>query len=136
MNHANKLVLMINIPPVDLDSSMTLYNILNLPIFEPRIKKSLEYQIEGYNLAVIKGNKYACEWMFLILFVQYTTGIFFKNRRILDLEDKLSPVYNMASSGLKKMLVLIILYTHKSVSEDVCPVFLLLDTIDCLYVIC
>ena len=59
MNHANKLVLMINIPLVDLDSSMTLYKIHNLPIFEPRIKKSLEYQIEGYNLAVTKDNKYA-----------------------------------------------------------------------------
>ena len=28
----------------------------------------------------------------------------------------------MASSGLKKMLDLIILYTHKSVSQNVCPV--------------
>ena len=58
MNHADKLVLMINIPLVDLDSSMTLYKSNNLPIFEPRIKKSLEYQIEGYNLAVTKDNKY------------------------------------------------------------------------------
>ena len=39
MIHDNKLVLMINIPLVDLDSSMTLYKIHNLPIFEPRIKK-------------------------------------------------------------------------------------------------
>ena len=59
MNHDNKLVLMINIPLVDPDSKMTLYKIHNLPIFEPRIKKSLEYQIEGYNLAVTKDNKYA-----------------------------------------------------------------------------
>ena len=59
MNNDNKLVLMINIPLVDLDSSMTLYNFHNLPIFDPRIKKSLEYQIEGYNLAVTKDNKYA-----------------------------------------------------------------------------
>ena len=44
MNDANKLVLMINIPLVDLDSNMTLYKIHNLSIFEPRIKKSLEYQ--------------------------------------------------------------------------------------------
>ena len=58
MNHANKLVLMINIHLVDLDSSMTLYKIHNLPIFEPRKEKSLEYQIEGYNLAVTKDNKY------------------------------------------------------------------------------
>ena len=47
MNHADELVLMINIPLVDLDSSMTLYKIHNLPIFEPRINKSLQYQIEG-----------------------------------------------------------------------------------------
>ena len=59
MNHDNKLVLMINISLVDLDSRMTLYKIHNLPIFGPRIKKSLEYQIEGYNLAVTKDNKYA-----------------------------------------------------------------------------
>ena len=36
--------------------------------------------------------------------------------------DKLLPVYNMASSGLEKMLILTILYTHKGVSENVCPV--------------
>ena len=58
MNHANKLVLMMNIPLVDLDSIMTLYKIHNLPIFEPRIKKLLEYHIEGYNLDVTKDNKY------------------------------------------------------------------------------
>ena len=34
---------------MNLDSSMTLYKTHNLPIFEPRIKKSLEYQMEGYN---------------------------------------------------------------------------------------
>ena len=59
MNHANELVLMINIPLVDLDSNMTLYKIHNLAITEPRIKKSLKYQIEGYNLAVTEDNKYA-----------------------------------------------------------------------------
>ena len=55
-------------------------------------------------------------------------GYFLKNRTIFDLEDKLSPVYNMASSGLKKWLDFIILYTLKSVSENVCPVILFLDT--------
>ena len=59
MNHANIFVLMINFPLVDFDSSITWYKIYNLPIFEPRIKKSLEYHIEGYNLAVTKDNKYA-----------------------------------------------------------------------------
>ena len=42
----------------------------------------------------------------------------------------------MVKSGLKKMLLLIILYTCKSVSQNMCPVFLVLDTIDGLYVIC
>ena len=64
--------------------------------------------------------------MFLILFVQYTAGFFFfKNRTIFDLEDKLLPVSNMASSGLKKMLVLTILYTHKLVSEKVVLYFVI-----------
>ena len=49
-------------------------------------------------------------------------SFFLKNRTIFDLEDKLLPVSNMASSGLKKMLVLI-LYMDKSVSENVCPAF-------------
>ena len=47
---------------------------------------------------------------------------FLQNRIIFNSRDKLLPVYNMASSGLKKMLILTILYTHKSVSVDVCPV--------------
>ena len=34
----------------------------------------------------------------------------------------------MASSGLNKILDFIILYTHKSYSENVCPVILFLDT--------
>ena len=42
--------------------------------------------------------------MFLILFMYWTTGYFLKNRTDFYLEDELSPVYNMASSGLKKML--------------------------------
>ena len=55
-------------------------------------------------------------------------AFFLKNRTKIDLEDMLSPVSNMASSCLKKMLDIIIVYTHKSVSENVCPVILLLDT--------
>ena len=44
---------------------------------------------------------------------------FLKNRTNFDLEDKLLPVSNMASSGLEKMLDFIILCTLKSVSENV-----------------
>ena len=54
--------------------------------------------------------------------IVYYRFFFFKNRTIFDLEDKFLPVSNMASSGLKKTLDLINLYTHKSVSENVCPV--------------
>ena len=42
--------------------------------------------------------------------------------------DKLLPVSNMASSGLKKMLDHIILYTLKSVSENVYLIILFFDT--------
>ena len=42
---------------------------------------------------------------------------FLKNRTISHSRDKLLPVYNMASSGVKKVLILTILYTHKGVSE-------------------
>ena len=48
-------------------------------------------------------------------------GYFLQNRTNFDSVDKLLPVSKMASSGLKKMLDLIILYTLKSVSENVFP---------------
>ena len=44
---------------IDLDSSITLYKIYNLPIFNHEINKSLIYNIEGNNVAVTKDNKYA-----------------------------------------------------------------------------
>ena len=46
-------------------------------------------------------------------------GYFLNSRTIFDLVDKLLPVSNMASSGLKKMLDFLILYWSKSVSENV-----------------
>ena len=55
-------------------------------------------------------------------------GYFLKNRTNFDFEDKLLAVSNMASSGLKKMLDFIILYTLKSVSENVYLVILFIDT--------
>ena len=59
MSHGNKLVLMIKIPLIDLDSSMTLHKIYNLSIFHHEIGKSLLYKIERNNLSVTKDNKYA-----------------------------------------------------------------------------
>ena len=56
ISYDNKIILMIKIPLVDLNSSMTLYKIYNLPIFHHEISKFL-YNIEGNNLAVTKDNK-------------------------------------------------------------------------------
>ena len=54
----DKLIMMIRIPLIDLDSSMTLFKIYNLPIFNQDIGKSLKYRLEGNNLAVTKDQKY------------------------------------------------------------------------------
>ena len=50
--HGSKLVLMIRIPLIDLDTCMDLYKIYNLPIYDHYIGKSLTYDLEGTNLAV------------------------------------------------------------------------------------
>ena len=49
---------MIRIPLLDTDSTMTLYKVYNLPIYNPTIGKSLSYQLEGSNLAITKDNNY------------------------------------------------------------------------------
>ena len=59
ISHDNKIILLIKIPLIDLDSSMTLYKIYNLPMFHHEITKSLIYNIERNNLAVTKDNKHA-----------------------------------------------------------------------------
>ena len=58
ISHDNKIILMIKLRLIDLDSSMTLYIIYKLPIFHHEISKSLIYNIEGNNLAATKDNKY------------------------------------------------------------------------------
>ena len=55
--HGGKLVLMIRIPLINLDSVMNLYKIYNLPICNHHIGKSLQYLLEGTNLAITKDNK-------------------------------------------------------------------------------
>ena len=50
--------LKIKIPLLDSDSTMTLYKIYNLPIYNPDIGKSLSYQLEGSNLDLPKDNSY------------------------------------------------------------------------------
>ena len=54
----DKLIMMIRIPLIDLDSSMTLFKIYNLPIFNHDIGKLLKYRLEGNNLAVTKDQTY------------------------------------------------------------------------------
>ena len=54
----NKLILMIKIPLVDTDSTITLYKTCNLPIFHPDIGKSLAYELEGSNLAITQDRNY------------------------------------------------------------------------------
>ena len=43
---------------IDTESSMTLYKVYNLPIYNPTTGKSLKYNLEGSNLAVTKDNNY------------------------------------------------------------------------------
>ena len=54
----DKLIMMIKIPLIDLYSSITLFKIYNLPIFNHDIGKSLKYRVEENNLAVTKYQKY------------------------------------------------------------------------------
>ena len=50
---------MFKIPLIDLDSGMNLYKIYNLALYHHDIGKSVKYQLEGTNLAVMKDNNYA-----------------------------------------------------------------------------
>ena len=47
VTHGGKLVLMIRIPLVDLDSVINLYKMYNLPIYNHHIGKSLQYLLES-----------------------------------------------------------------------------------------
>ena len=49
---------MIRVPLIDTDSGMTLYKTYNLPIFHQNLGKSLQYKLEGNNLAVTRDVKY------------------------------------------------------------------------------
>ena len=57
--HGGKLVLMVRIPLIDLDSVMDLYKINNLSIYNHHIAKSLQYLLEGTYLVITKDSKYA-----------------------------------------------------------------------------
>ena len=57
--HDNKIIILIRLPLIDNDSSLDLYRIYNLPIFNPSINKALTYQLEANTLAVSKDGNYA-----------------------------------------------------------------------------
>ena len=49
---------MIRIQLLDTDSTMTLYSVYILPIYNPTIGKALSYRLERSNLAVSKDDSY------------------------------------------------------------------------------
>ena len=57
--HADKIILLIRLPLVHSDSSMTVYKVYNLPIFNHHIGKSLNYNLEGNYLAITNDRNYA-----------------------------------------------------------------------------
>ena len=59
ISHDNRIILIIKIPLIDLDSSMTLYKSYKPPVFHHEISKSVIYNIEGNNLAGYQG-QYIC----------------------------------------------------------------------------
>ena len=54
----NQLILMIRISLLDTDSTMTLYRVYYLPVYNPTIGKALSYKLEGSNLSVSKDDSY------------------------------------------------------------------------------
>ena len=57
--HDNKIIVLIKLPLIDHDSSLDLYRIYNLPIFNPSLNKALTYQLEANTLAVSADRNYA-----------------------------------------------------------------------------
>ena len=57
--HTDQIILLIRLPLVDSDSSMTLYKVYNLPIFNQHIGNSLKYNLEGNYLAITNDRNYA-----------------------------------------------------------------------------
>ena len=55
----DKIIMLVKIPLVDNQSSLNLYKIYNLPIYNPAIDKSVKYNIEGNSIAISSDNNYA-----------------------------------------------------------------------------
>ena len=57
--HDDKILILIKLPLIDHDSSLDLYRVYNLPVFNPSLNKALTYQLEANTLAVSRDRKYA-----------------------------------------------------------------------------
>ena len=57
--HDDKILILIKLPLIDHDSSLDLYRIYNLSIFNPSLNKALIYQLEANTLAVSRDGNYA-----------------------------------------------------------------------------
>ena len=55
----DKIIMLVKIPLVDNQSSLSLYKIYNLPVYHPKIDKSVKYNIEGNSIAISSDRKYA-----------------------------------------------------------------------------
>ena len=53
-NHDDRPIMLIKTSVADVDSTMPLYKIYNLPIFNPHIRNPLQYNMEGNYLAINK----------------------------------------------------------------------------------
>ena len=63
-----------------------------------------------------------CKWYFSFCLTSHNLEFLQNRTKFFSKGTSFCQFYNMASSGLKKMLILIILYTHESVSVNMCPV--------------
>ena len=59
ITHDDKILILIKLQLIDHDSSLDLYRVYNLPVFNPSLNKALTYQLEAKTLAVSRDGKYA-----------------------------------------------------------------------------
>ena len=55
----DKIIMLVKVPLVDNQSSLSLYKIYNLPVYNPTIDKSIQYNLEGNSIAISSDRNYA-----------------------------------------------------------------------------
>ena len=58
ITHDNKIIILIKLPLIDHDSTLDLYKVYNLPVFNPSLNKALSYELETNTLAVSMDRNY------------------------------------------------------------------------------